>query len=39
MAYEELKNHGVTESTPKNILLGAGTLHKGFKFDKQTKNR
>lgn len=37
MAYEELKNHGVTESTPKNILLGAGTLHKGFKFDKQTK--
>ena len=37
MAYEELKNHGVTESTPKNILLGAGTLHKGFKFDNQTK--
>lgn len=37
MAYEELKNHGVTENTPKNILLGAGTLHKGFKFDKQTK--
>lgn len=37
MAYEELKNHGVTESTLKNILLGAGTLHKGFKFDKQTK--
>lgn len=35
--YEELKNHGVTKDTPKNILLGAGTLHKGFKFDATTK--
>jgi len=35
--YEELKNHGVTKDTPKNILLGAGTLHKGFKFDTATK--
>ena len=24
--------HGITESTPKNILLGAGTFHKGLKF-------
>lgn len=24
--------HGVTENTPKNILLGAGTFHKGLKF-------
>ena len=24
--------HGVTETTPKNILLGAGTYHKGLKF-------
>ena len=24
--------HGVTENTPKNILLGAGTYHKGLKF-------
>lgn len=37
MAYEELKNHGVTSDTPKNLMLGAGTLHKGFKFDKTTK--
>ena len=37
MAYEELKNHGVTADTPKNIMLGAGTLHKGFKFDSSTK--
>ncbi len=37
MAYEELKNHGVTESTPKNIMLGAGTIHKGLKFDFTTK--
>lgn len=35
--YDELKNHGVTASTPKNIMLGAGTVHKNFKFDKQTK--
>ena len=25
--------HGVTENTPKNILLGAGTYHKGLKFE------
>lgn len=37
MAYEELKGHGVTESTPKNLMLGAGTLHRGLKYDKQTK--
>lgn len=30
MAYEELKSSGITESTPKNILLGAGTIHKGL---------
>lgn len=24
--------HGVTESTPKNVLLGAGTYMKGLKF-------
>ena len=35
--YEELKGHGVTENTPKNLMLGAGTLHKNFRFDKETK--
>lgn len=25
--------HGVTENTPKDILLGAGTYHKGLKFE------
>lgn len=25
--------HGVTESTPKNVLLGAGTYHKNLKFE------
>ncbi len=25
--------HSVTEQTPKNILLGAGTYHKGLKFE------
>lgn len=30
MAYEELKSSGITADTPKNIMLGAGTIHKGF---------
>lgn len=30
MAYEELKSSGITEKTPENILLGAGTIHKGL---------
>lgn len=25
--------HGVTENTPKNIPFGAGTFHKGLKFE------
>lgn len=25
--------HGVTTTTPENILLGAGTYHKGLKFE------
>lgn len=24
--------HGISESTPKNILMGAGTFHKGLKY-------
>lgn len=30
MAWEELKSSGITADTPKNIMLGAGTIHKGF---------
>lgn len=30
MAYEELKSSGITTDTPKNIMLGAGTIHKGL---------
>ena len=30
MAYEELKSSGITDKTPKNIMLGAGTIHKGL---------
>ena len=30
MAYEELKSSGITSKTPQNILLGAGTIHKGL---------
>lgn len=28
--------HGVTTATPDNILLGAGTIHKNFKWDEST---
>jgi len=30
---EEFKSSGVTAKTPDNILLGAGTIHKGLKFE------
>lgn len=30
--FTELKNHGVTSDTPKNLMLGAGTIHKNFYF-------
>ena len=29
---DEFKSSGITENTPKNILFGAGTIHKGLKF-------
>lgn len=32
MAYEELKSSGITSDTPKNIMFGAGTIHKGFTY-------
>lgn len=32
MAWEELKSSGITADTPKNIMLGAGTIHKNFKL-------
>lgn len=35
--YEEFTTHGVTENTPKNIMLGAGTIHKGLKYDGTSK--
>ncbi|WP_195547820.1 hypothetical protein [Holdemania sp. 1001095H_141210_F2] len=30
---EEFKSSGITERTPKNIMLGAGTIHKGLTFE------
>ena len=33
MAYEELKSSGITNSTPENIVFGAGTIHKGLKLE------
>lgn len=32
MAYDELKSSGITAKTPENIMLGAGTIHKGLAF-------
>lgn len=32
MAYDELKSSGITAKTPENIMLGAGTIHKGLTF-------
>ena len=29
---DEFKSSGITENTPQNIMLGAGTIHKGLKF-------
>lgn len=29
--------HGVTENTPKDILLGAGTFHRGLAWDASSK--
>jgi len=33
MAYEELKSSGITTKTPENIMLGAGTIHKGLTLE------
>lgn len=32
MAFDELKSSGITAETPKNIMLGAGTIHKGLTY-------
>lgn len=32
MSFEDLRKHGVTQNTPKQIMLGAGTIHKNLKF-------
>lgn len=37
MAEQVRKLHGITKDTPKNILLGAGTIHRGLKFDAEKK--
>lgn len=29
---DEFKSSGITSNTPKNIMLGAGTIHKGLTF-------
>lgn len=34
----EFKSSGITANTPKTIMLGAGTVHKGLKFAEGTWN-
>lgn len=34
----EFKSSGITENTPKTIMLGAGTIHKGLKFSESAWN-
>lgn len=29
---DEIKSSGITSKTPENIMLGAGTIHKGLEF-------
>lgn len=37
--WEEFAVSGISEDTPKNIMLGAGTLYKNFKFDSSGSNK
>ena len=34
----EFKSSGITEKTPKTVMLGAGTIHKGLKFEQDAWN-
>jgi len=34
----EFKSSGITENTPKTVMLGAGTIHKGLKFSGEAWN-
>lgn len=34
----EFKSSGITANTPKTIMLGAGTIHKGLTFDSDAWN-
>lgn len=37
MVGNEFVSSGVTAETPKNILMDSGTIHKGLKYNKETK--
>lgn len=37
LTFEEFKSSGITDKTPKNIVFGAGTIHKGLKYDALSK--
>lgn len=38
LTYEEFKSSGITDKTPKNIVFGAGTIHKGLRYDASKKD-
>lgn len=34
----EFKSSGITEKTPKTVMLGAGTIHKGLEYEQDAWN-
>lgn len=36
-SWSDLKVSGVTDATPKNIMLGAGTMYKNFAYNSESK--
>ena len=35
---DEFKSSGITENTPKTVMLGAGTIHRGLQFSSNAWN-
>lgn len=36
VTWDELKSSGITSKTPENVMLGAGTIHKGLEYNETT---
>lgn len=37
LSYTDHRTNGITADTPKRIIFGAGTVHKGLKYDETSK--